>query len=119
MTKRTGSYLGGHTLAPRSWFGRSNRDPATWNTKAEREAQAKINEAKWGKQREKSPPEIAEDARRFNLLVQELRQEFDIRFPPVEKSADEIAEEERERKASRHYRPRLKWTPAWFQKNKG
>jgi hypothetical protein len=36
---KTGSYVGGHTLVPRNWFGRGN----PYNTEAEAAAQAKIN----------------------------------------------------------------------------
>jgi hypothetical protein len=118
VTKKTGSYLGGHTLASRSWFGRSSRKPENFNTKAERAAQAKINEAMWGKQQEKSPAEMAEEKRQFELAVEKGRAQFELtreKFraslsaPLVEKSPAEMAVE---RKARRHYRPR------WFQKNK-
>jgi hypothetical protein len=108
VTKR-GTYLGGHTLAPRSWFGRSSRKPENFNTKAEREAIAKINKEKfgWGKQREKSAVEMAEEKRQFELTVEKFR--ASLPAPLVEKNPAEIAEE---RKARRHCRPR------WFQKYK-
>jgi hypothetical protein len=45
---------------PRSWFGRSKRDPATWNTKTEREAQYETTKAMWEAERtRKGAAEIA------------------------------------------------------------